>query len=138
MGWRRCDELLAADEPLAWLYGVARNQVRNAVRSKTRRRRLDQAAGATSSGATPDFTEPLIEGMAARAEAAVALHALARLSDQDQEIIRLAAIDRLSHSEIASVLGIRPAAARNRLYRARARLQRHHDEIRASSDTEEP
>lgn len=49
--------------------------------------------------------------------------ALARLGEDDAEILRLWAWEQLEPAEIASVLGISAAASRVRLHRARRRLE---------------
>jgi RNA polymerase sigma-70 factor (ECF subfamily) len=48
--------------------------------------------------------------------------AVARLSDDDQELLRLVAWEELGREEIALVLGISRTAVRVRLHRARRRL----------------
>jgi RNA polymerase sigma-70 factor (ECF subfamily) len=48
--------------------------------------------------------------------------ALASLSEDDQEVLRLVAWDGLAPAEVAVVLGCTPVAARTRLHRARSRL----------------
>jgi RNA polymerase sigma-70 factor, ECF subfamily len=113
IAWRRLDEV-PADEPLPWLYAVARNLRRNQAR--TDRRRLDLLArfsASLPSEAVSDSTDP----GALRA-------ALAALSDSDQEVLRLVAWDGLTPAGLATVLGCTPVAARTRLHRARARLAR--------------
>jgi RNA polymerase sigma-70 factor (ECF subfamily) len=57
-----------------------------------------------------------------RAEAGRILDAAASLRDADQEILRLAAWEGLSHAEIAGILEISVAAVDQRLHRAKQRL----------------
>lgn len=57
----------------------------------------------------------------AREEVEMQLAALDRLSDNDRQIILLRRVEALSHAEIAQVLDIQEAAARNRWARAEAR-----------------
>ncbi|MCH7846659.1 MAG: sigma-70 family RNA polymerase sigma factor, partial [Acidobacteria bacterium] len=66
----------------------------------------------------------------ARAELDDVLTALGSLRPFDQEILRLAAFEGLSSSEIAHVLGLPASRVRTNLYRARKRLQRALDETR--------
>lgn len=47
---------------------------------------------------------------------------MSRLTDDDQELLRLLAWDQLSRGEIALALGVSRAAVRVRLHRARGRL----------------
>jgi RNA polymerase sigma factor (sigma-70 family) len=50
--------------------------------------------------------------------------ALAQLPGQDREILQLVAWEQLSVVQAGQVLGLRPAAARQRLHRARGHLRR--------------
>ena len=54
-------------------------------------------------------------------------HAIAALRSADREILLLAAWEGLDGAELAAALEITPAAAHQRLHRARARLQRRLD-----------
>ena len=114
IAWRRIDEV-PADDPLPWLYAVARNLWRNQERRDRRRRdvlarfRLAQPQG----GADPATLEP-----------GLLRAALASLSEDDQELLRLVAWDGLTPGQLATALGCSPVAARARLHRARGRLAR--------------
>jgi len=115
VAWRRLDAVPRGEEAILWLYGVARNQLRNAQR-KTER----EAAFVDDFGHT---TAPVAElPVEHRAAAAETMQALARLKPQDRELVLLVAWDELSPSEAGRVLGLRPNAARSRLHRARRRL----------------
>jgi RNA polymerase sigma-70 factor (ECF subfamily) len=113
IAWRRLDEV-PADEPLPWLYAVARNLWRNQARKD--RRRLDlltRFSASLPSESVSDSTDP-----------GVLRAALAALSESDQEVLRLVAWEGLTPAGLATVLGCTPVAARTRLHRARARLAR--------------
>jgi RNA polymerase sigma-70 factor (ECF subfamily) len=108
----------------AWLYTVARNLVRSHARWAV----LDAASvraleswwylRAPASSAPPHDT-------AVAAQAAARLErALARLPATGREVLLLVAAEGLAVDEAARVLGITPEAARQRLHRARADLQR--------------
>jgi RNA polymerase sigma-70 factor, ECF subfamily len=109
--WRRLDEIPTA-APLPWAYGVARNCLANAERSRRRQDRLIHRIVALDPprqpgvDASPDLTA-----------------ALSRLRPQDAELLRLWAWEDLAPSEIAQVLGISANAATIRLHRARERLR---------------
>lgn len=113
VAWRRLGDVPAGEEALPWLYGVARRTVANQRRSTNRRTnlqaRLEQTVERPVAIATPD-AEP-------------ALDVLARLSDDDQELLRLVAWEELSHAEIAQVLDISVNAVAIRLHRARGRFE---------------
>jgi RNA polymerase sigma-70 factor (ECF subfamily) len=113
IAWRRLDDV-PAEEPLPWLYAVARNLWRNQSRQDRRRRALlarFRPPPSTAAGEDPAAAEP-----------GLLRAALASLSDRDQEVLRLVAWDGLTPAELAVVLGCSPATARARLHRARSRL----------------
>jgi len=111
--WKRSDAALAADVPLAWLYGVGLNVLRNRRRGADRHLRL--VTEATSAAQTkPPIADP--------SEALIVREALGSLPDDDAELIRLIAWEGLSHSEAAQVLGCSTNAVGIRLMRARQRL----------------
>ena len=103
--WRRLDRV--PDEPLPWLYAVARKTLAN-----ERRRR---ARTAPAQVAVP-LAEPC------RADDPVLAVAFARLSERDREVLRLVAWEGLALAEAARVLGCTALAARVRFHRAKRRL----------------
>lgn len=117
--WRRLDQM-PADAVLPWSYGVARGCLANAVRSARRRGRLDARLRASQgrSDIAPDPAgDAVAQGAADRVHAA-----LAQLTDDQRELVRLWAWEQLGPGEIAVVLGITPNAASVRLHRARSRI----------------
>ena len=110
--WRKL-EVVPVDDPLPWLYAVARRVLANQRRGRGRRERL------LSVLRTADVATPLQVGDDLDAPA---FRALASLSPADQELLRLVAWEELGHGEIARVLGITPNAVAIRLHRARARF----------------
>ncbi|MCO8270184.1 sigma-70 family RNA polymerase sigma factor [Actinoplanes sp. TRM 88003] len=131
--WRRFDEILpvrppsqggtAPDAVLPWAYGVARNCLANAERSRRRQGRLlarvwrlDRPAEVVPAPDGPDD------------ELTAALDALRA---EDAELLRLWAWEELSPAEIAVVLGISPNAASIRLHRAKQNLR---EELRKTGD----
>ncbi len=112
IAWRRVDEVLAADLPRAWLFATARWVLANHLRARGRRGRLADRLGDSSrlTVELPDITERMLA------------EALARLSDDDLEVLLMRAWDGLSAAEMAVVLGCSVNAANIRLHRARLRL----------------
>jgi RNA polymerase sigma-70 factor, ECF subfamily len=115
--WRRTTEL--PDPVLPWVYGVAANCLRNADRSVRRQQRvaakvatLDPPA-ATADPADAVLGDPDLED------------ALARLREEDLELVRLWAWEQLTPAEIGAALGISANAVSIRLSRARAKLRTH-------------
>lgn len=116
--WRRLDDLPDGDGARVWLYGIARNVVRNHWRSARRRDRLGRRlAGSRSFELAGTDTGPDDADDPAELRAAVA-----RLSDDDQELLRLRAWEELSLAEIASVVDLSVRAVEYRLARIRKRL----------------
>lgn len=116
--WRRIGELPPGDEARLWLYGTARRTIRNQRRGVRRREALDERllvhariAHSRSRPAAPDGPDGDL------------VAAMARLSDADQELLRLVAWEGLDGTQVAQVLGVSPTAARVRLHRARQRLR---------------
>ncbi|CCB78408.1 MULTISPECIES: RNA polymerase sigma factor [Streptomycetaceae] len=124
VAWRRRGEL--PDPPLPWLYGVARNCLANTVRGMSRYRRLllrlghHEAAHRTQTVESPDADRP----------GAWVHEALARLSPNDQEALRLTAWEELTLDELAVALGCGRSAAAMRLHRARRRLAAEIERLR--------
>lgn len=106
---------------IAWLYGVGRNTIAaevrrrsrelNAVRRISGQRLLDAASQAR-----------IEERIDAERESRRLYRALAELNDDDRALLELVALDGLSVADAARSLGVKPATARVRLHRSRARL----------------
>jgi len=118
--WRRIDDVPKGDEGAAWLFGVARNVVRNMQRGGRRRIRLAARVGSFG-GVAPEEPEPQV---IRNAEHAGVDAALRRLRPDDSEILRLKAWDGLTHEAIGKVLGISARAAEGRYARALNKLAR--------------
>lgn len=137
VAWRRRAELSSMDNPLPWLYAVAGNQLRNQHRSATRHLRLvskmagDAAAGAHSPApladeAAPIDTDPAVD---------VVRSALATLSFDDQEVLRLIAWEELTYQETAAALDCSVAAVAQRIRRAKQRLAKAIDSLADADPT---
>jgi RNA polymerase sigma-70 factor, ECF subfamily len=114
VAWRRPERVPA--DPLPWLLGVARNVIKTELRGETRRARLLAKAQSRHRE-----THDEIRVDAETHGPAVA--ALARLNEQDREVLGLVAWEGLTPTQAAEVLGIPPARFRVRLHRARRRLR---------------
>ena len=106
---------------VAWLYGVGRN----AIAAEARRRARELHAVRRVEG------RRLVDGSAlARIEERLdaeresrRLHrAIAKLPEGDRALLELVSLDGLSIADAARVLGVKPATARVRLHRSRARV----------------
>lgn len=112
IAWRKIDAV-PADDPLPWLYAVARRVLANHRRGNGRRERL-AALLRVEDVATPMRAGEDLDGPA--------FVALASLSPADQELLRLVAWEELGNQQIAAVLEITPNAVAIRLHRARSRF----------------
>jgi RNA polymerase sigma-70 factor (ECF subfamily) len=112
IAWRRLDAV-PREDPLPWLYAVARRVLANQRRGNGRRARLAALLG------VEDVPTPLRVG---EDRDGPAFAALGSLSPGDQEVLRLVAWEELRNPQIAEVLGITPNAVAIRLHRARARF----------------
>lgn len=127
VAWRRIRDM--PDEPLPWLFGIARNLLLETYRRRTREGDLDRELRTWAAGQhTADVADAV-------AERAGMLRALASLPDADRELLTLVAWHELSPAEAAKVLGCSKAAFYVRLHRARRRLERA---VAAQARTPEP
>ena len=119
IAWRRLSEVPEGDAALPWLYGVARRVLANQHRGNQRRADLSaRVRGHASVGGD-------VEGQVVAAdERRTVLAALSRLRPRDQEILRLAVWEELSHRDIAGIVGCSESSVAVRLHRARTRLGR--------------
>lgn len=125
VAWRRIDDVPAGDEALPWLYAVAYRVLGNQWRGESRRRKL--ADKLAEVGVNPvSSTEDLI---VAGEQTQQVLRAISLLKRTDQEILKLATWEELSHSDIATVLGISQGAVKQRLYAARKNLTREFNRL---------
>ncbi|GAA3762829.1 RNA polymerase sigma factor [Salinactinospora qingdaonensis] len=118
VAWRRLEKV-PLQQPLPWLYAVARNMVSNVARRDQRRGEvltpMDGPAAPRSSH--PDHAESVIRRQAT-------LHAFQGLREDEKELVMLIAWEGLDMPSVAKVLDCSAAAAYIRLHRARKRLER--------------
>jgi RNA polymerase sigma-70 factor, ECF subfamily len=122
--WRRIDELPLSPQDRLWLFGVARNVVRNTKRSTNRRLLLVHRL---------HHQPRLPDGASALSDVNVTA-ALRRLSPNEREVMQLVVWDGLSVAEIAEVLSCSVNVVQVRLHRARKRLTRRLRAAREDSD----
>jgi RNA polymerase sigma-70 factor (ECF subfamily) len=108
-----------------WLYGIARNVVRNATRAARRHRAaLDRYHAANPELAVADHADEVVRAVDAPAVSATVTAALARLSGRHRDVVELCLVTGLSTGAVAMVLGVSETAVKSRLARARRELQR--------------
>lgn len=104
---------------LPWLYGIARNILR--AHWRTNPPVPSPAEPVDSHDPWPSVDDRLDASRGAPAIRA----ALARLSEQDREVLLLVAWEQLAPAEVAIALGVRQGTVRSRLHRARSQLRQH-------------
>jgi RNA polymerase sigma factor (sigma-70 family) len=112
----------------AWLFSVARNAFHSHARAHGVAVRLE-ANSLPEPGALSVGPESLLA-------VADLERALARLSNEDRELLLLVGVEDLSHAEAAEVLAVDQATVRKRVSRARARLAQTLDEEGSVGHTE--
>ena len=117
--WRRRADLPPGDAALPWIYGIARNIVSNRRRSVRRSGRLEARLRGLRSVSHVGQDE------ADRcADRSLVLAALSKLSEREQETIRLIEWEGLDRGQVASLFGVSRAAIDQRLSRAYKKLER--------------
>ena len=114
VAWRRLESV--PEDPLPWLYGVARRVLANQRRSANRRRALEErlaAAEPARGGTDPAERVGEVEAVA---------QALAQLRPDDREALMLSAWEGLDNTRAARASGCSRPAFGVRLHRARRRL----------------
>jgi RNA polymerase sigma-70 factor (ECF subfamily) len=110
IAWRRRHDL-PDDGAIGWLLAIARRVLANEMRGQRRRDRLVASISVADVDASADASDHPVT------------RALEGLPADDQEALRLAYWDDLSHAEIAQVLGISTNAVAVRVHRARTRVK---------------
>ena len=113
--WRRAQDAPSGEQVRLWLFGIARRVLANQRRSRRRYDRLTQRLG---DAIARHPNAPPADGPAGVGEA------FARLRPDDRDLLTLAAVEQLSTTQIAAVLGCAHVTARVRLHRARSRFAR--------------
>ena len=134
---RHADRLNSADVTRAWLLGIAVNLIKRKRAAQIKRDYREPLARDICSGAAQETMsdDEIFDRLAPRSAANPAQDyeaneritaILAGVSEDDQEIIRLAILNEMTGVMIAEKLNITPEAARKRLQRALKRLRKAH------------
>lgn len=122
------------ESALPWLYGLATNVLLKRWRTQTRHlRALARLEAERSDGYLE--SDDADDRVAARAERARLLEALAALAKGDRDVVILIAWEELSYQEVAAALEIPTGTVRSRLSRARGTLRERLAEIGNESVT---
>lgn len=111
--WRRNADLPTDHEQARmWLFGIARNLLRNGLRSNARRTRLENAVRDSIPSDSPDVAEQL-----------AIRDAVQRLDPDLAEIVTLVHWEGLTIAEVGHLQGVPASTARGRYQRAREALK---------------
>jgi RNA polymerase sigma factor (sigma-70 family) len=115
--WQHLDDV--PDEAVrTWLRASARHEVFNSNRRERRwYATTDRAARLNADRAQP------APDLDSSVDLEAVMAALATLDAGDRELVLMTALEELTSTDLAEILGIQPNAARRRLSRARARLR---------------
>ncbi len=117
--WRSADNFAGRSSVRTWLFGVARRQAYNRLR--TLREPMVDLARLPE----PESVEPGPEELVlARLEAGRVADGLRQLAPAHREVLLLALSAELAHAEIAEVIGVPVGTVKSRLHHARAALAR--------------
>lgn len=125
VAWRKRDVMPEGEDTLPWLYGVAYRVVLHKWRGSGRGQRLEAKLASLGVGGVSSAEEVMVISEESRQ----VIQAASRLRPKDQELLRLAFWEELSHSEVAQVLGIKPDAVRQRVSRALKALANEYDRL---------
>lgn len=123
VAWEKRTRLPADPKARPWLFGVARNAVREERRRGERRAATSNALVAAAERAYIETTP----------ERSALTAAMSKLSTLDREIILMLSADGLASHEVATILRLSPTAVRSRAARARTKLRK----LLASGETDD-
>ena len=109
------------EDPAPWLYRVATNAGLDALRSNTRRRRREEAAGVESVRLSGDGTA--LDGVLREERCARVREVLGDLKPRDAQLLLLRA-EGLAYREVAEALGMQPGSVGTLLARAEAEFEK--------------
>jgi RNA polymerase sigma-70 factor, ECF subfamily len=118
--WRGAGTFSHTSRVSTWIFGIARHKALDAMRRTGRQQREIDLDGATE---LPDTEESPLEGVQRKQAASLTQRALAGLSREHQEILRLVFYEELPYEEIAALLSIPTNTVKTRVYYAKQHLK---------------
>jgi RNA polymerase sigma-70 factor (ECF subfamily) len=118
--WRGAGSFARTSRVSTWIFGIARHKALDALRRTERHRRdiaLDEAVD------LPNPQESPAEGLHRQQIATLTQQALATLSQEHQEVLRLVFYEELPYEEIATLLSIPTNTVKTRVYYAKQHLK---------------
>jgi len=115
---------LSQSNALPWLFRIALNLVRDAIRARAAEDRAYARLQALGTTGSPYEADQAPETAEARADLARLARLLVAESQQDVETLFLHVWDGLSYAEVATAMGLPVGTVRSRLSRLRDRLEK--------------
>jgi RNA polymerase sigma-70 factor, ECF subfamily len=119
--WHHAAKFTGASRASTWIFGIARHKALDALRKIANRSdavSLDEIDEIEDDAATPSASADRASG------AREMQRALAKLSDDHREILRLAFYEELPYDEIATLLAIPANTVKTRVFYAKQQLKR--------------
>jgi RNA polymerase sigma-70 factor (ECF subfamily) len=129
--FKAIDSFRGESQLSTWVYRVASNHCRNRLKYLARRRQkmmddFDEEAVAGAQGTLlPDRQGTPDRLLEARQTEVLLEEGLARLDDEQRELIVLREVEHLSYEEIMAITGLPEGTVKSRLHRARSALREH-------------
>jgi RNA polymerase sigma-70 factor (ECF subfamily) len=122
------------DEAVGWIFGIARHELSAYFRRGIVARRAMAELGLAVPALTNADYERVEELVDLRAQRTVVARALAELSREHREALRLRIVEELSYSEVAQTLGTTEETARARVSRGLRALSQSTTELERSTE----
>lgn len=116
--------------PGGWLFGITRHVVADELRRQGREARAVRRVGGRRL-LDPESLARIVEQIDAERDAREVTAVLDCLDPADRHLFELVAVDGLTLTDVAHILGVKPNTARVRLHRCRARVRLRLHESRA-------
>ena len=119
--WQTAASFNSKSRVSTWILGIARHKAIDELRSRLR---TSATIALASAPETPDAAPAAIDTVAAEQLKQSVHHAIARLSAEHRQALRLAYFDELPYEDIAARLGIPANTVKSRVFYAKRELQR--------------
>lgn len=124
--WRGAGTFSGSSRVSTWIFGIARHKALDALRRTGRAQREVDLDGAANLATSDD--SPFDQVQRSQTES-VTKQALAALSPDHQEILRLVFYEELPYEEIATLLSIPTNTVKTRVFYAKQQLKRHLEKL---------
>lgn len=118
--WRGAGTFSGTSRVSTWIFGIARHKSLDAIRKLGRQQREVDLDGAMD---LPNPQESPLEDVHRKQMETITQRALATLSREHQEVLRLVFYEELPYEEIAAMLSIPTNTVKTRVYYAKKRLK---------------